>query len=292
MRRSALLWTLAIVLTMAAAVYQRMTGPTYPVRFKGDLGSANVSGKLLRTQTIGDDLPVTVKVQGRGEVTGVVIWRRFPTQEAWQEIVLRREGDQLVAALPAQARMASKIEYHLKLDGGGQTLRVPAQVAAIARFKGAIPLPVLLVHILVMFLGMAWSLRSGFEALARGPDLPRLAVTTLVILAIGGLILGPLLQKYAFGVLWAGWPLGEDLTDNKLAVAVLAWALAVWRLRRGACGRWWAVAAMVVTFVIFMIPHSRHGSTLNYESGEQIHALADPVTRPETDRTAAFPDAT
>ena len=97
-----------------------------------------------------------------------------------------------------------------------------------------------------------------------------------MILAIGGLILGPLLQKYAFGVFWAGWPLGEDLTDNKLAVAVLVWALAVWRLRRGAAGRWWAVAAMVVTFVIFMIPHSRHGSTLNYESGEQIHALADP----------------
>mgnify|MGYP003937610863 CR=1 FL=1 len=27
-----------------------------------------------------------------------------------------------------------------------------------------------------------------------------------------------------------------------------------------------------VTFVIFMIPHSLHGSTLDYESGEQYHA--------------------
>jgi hypothetical protein len=276
MRRSVLLWTLAIVLTMASAVYQRMTGPTYPVRFKGDLGGAQVAGKLLRTQTVGDDLPVTVRVQGTGDVAGVVTWRRFPTQDAWQEIPLRRHGDTLMAALPAQAKMASKIEYHVRLTGGGQALRVPAQEAAIARFKGAIPMPVLLVHILVMFLGMAWSLRAGFEALGRGPNLPRLAVTTLVILAIGGLILGPLLQKFAFGVFWAGWPLGEDLTDNKLAVAVLAWALAVWRLRRGTRGRGWAIGAMVVTFIIFMIPHSRHGSTLNYESGEQIHALADP----------------
>jgi hypothetical protein len=276
MRRSVLLWTLAVVLTMASAVYQRMTGPTYPVRFKGNLGAVHVAGKLLRTQTIGDDLPVTVRVQGVGDVTGVVSWRRFPTQDAWQEIPLRREGDTLVAVLPAQAKMASKIEYSVRLDGGGQTLRVPAQETAIARFKGEIPLAVLLVHILVMFLGMVWSLRTGFEALGRGPDLPRLAVTTLVILAIGGMILGPLLQKYAFGVFWAGWPLGEDLTDNKLAVAVLAWALAVWRLRRGTNGRWWAVAATVVTFAIFMIPHSLHGSTLNYESGEQIHALADP----------------
>jgi len=267
-------------------MYQRMTGPTYPVRFKGDLGGVSVKAKLLRTQTIGHDLPVTVRLQGAGDVTGVVTWRRFPTREAWQEIPLVRDGDRLVAALPAQARTASKIEYSVRLDGGGQSLRVPAQEAAIARFKGEIPLAVLLVHILVMFLGMAWSLRTGFEALRRGPDLPRLAVTTLVILAIGGMILGPLLQKYAFGVFWAGWPLGEDLTDNKLAVAVLAWALAVWRLRRGANGRWWAVGATVVTFAIFMIPHSLHGSTLNYESGEQIHASAEPgIARPILDLT-------
>jgi hypothetical protein len=286
MRRSTVLWILAVVLTLASAMYQRMTGPTYPVRFKGDLGGVSVKAKLLRTQTIGHDLPVTVRLQGAGDVTGVVTWRRFPTREAWQEIPLVRDGDRLVAALPAQARTASKIEYSVRLDGGGQSLRVPAQEAAIARFKGEIPLAVLLVHILVMFLGMAWSLRTGFEALRRGPDLPRLAVTTLVILAIGGMILGPLLQKYAFGVFWAGWPLGEDLTDNKLAVAVLAWALAVWRLRRGANGRWWAVGATVVTFAIFMIPHSLHGSTLNYESGEQIHASAEPgIARPILDLT-------
>jgi hypothetical protein len=278
MRRSVLLWVLAVLLTMGSAVYQRMTGPTYPVRFSGELGGVHVAGKLLRTQVIGQELPVTVRVRGTGEVGGVVSWRRFPTQEAWQEVPLRREGETLVAALPAQARMASKIEYHLRLAGGGVTLQVPAREAAIARFKGAIPLPVLLVHILVMFLGMAWSLRTGFEALARGPGLPRLAVSTLAILAVGGLILGPVLQKYAFGVFWAGWPLGEDLTDNKVAVAVLAWAAAAWQVRRGVRGRTWAIVATVITFTIFMIPHSRHGSTLNYESGEQIHALADPAS--------------
>lgn len=273
MRRSVALWTAAIIVTLASGVYQRLTGPTHPVRFKGELGGAQVAGRLLRTQTVGHDLPITVKVRGEGDVTGVARWRRFPTQEEWQEVVLRREGETLVGALPAQAKMASKIEYQVQLAGGGQTLRVPAGEAAVARFKGAIPLPVLLVHILVMFLGMAWSLRAGFEALARGPDLPRLATTALVILAIGGLFLGPVLQKFAFGVFWAGWPLGEDLTDNKSAVAVLAWALAVWRVRAGSQqGRWWAVGAMVVTFAVFMIPHSMHGSTLDYGSGEQIHA--------------------
>jgi hypothetical protein len=144
----------------------------------------------------------------------------------------------------------------------------------VARFKGRIPVVVLVVHIVVMFLGMLWSLRAGLEALVRGPRVSTHAVEALVILAIGGLILGPLLQKYAFGVLWAGWPRSDDLTDNKLALAVLVWVVAVWRLRRNLkTGRWWAVAAMAVTFAVFLIPHSRHGSTFDYETGEQIQAL-------------------
>ncbi len=275
MRRGVVLWVVAVVVTLVSGVYQRVTGPTYPVRFRETLAGVTASGKLLRTQTVGRALPITVRVSGEGDVAGLAQWRRFPTEEPWQIVVLRRDGDRLVGELPEQDAMASKVEYRITLTGGGVTRHVPATEATVARFKGAVPLAVLLVHILVMFLGMLWSLRTGLEALARGTRLLPLATQSLVILAIGGLILGPLLQKYAFGVFWAGWPLGEDLTDNKLAAAVLVWLLAVWRLRRApATGRWWAVAATVVTFAVFMIPHSRHGSTFDYTSGEQIHALA------------------
>ena len=82
------------------------------------------------------------------------------------------------------------------------------------------------------------------------------------------------MQKYAFGAFWTGWPLGEDLTDNKLAVAVLAWLFAVLDLRRRVSdprrGRLLALAAAVVVSLIFAIPHSMHGSTLDYETMQQI----------------------
>ncbi len=59
----------------------------------------------------------------------------------------------------------------------------------------------------------------------------------MMLLVLGGFLLGPIVQKYAFGAFWTGWPFGEDLTDNKTAVAVLAWLprvtlLALWGSRR------------------------------------------------------------
>ncbi len=41
------------------------------------------------------------------------------------------------------------------------------------------------------------------------------------------MILGPIVQKYAFGELWTGIPFGWDLTDNKTLIAFLFWILAV-----------------------------------------------------------------
>jgi hypothetical protein len=83
-------------------------------------------------------------------------------------------------------------------------------------------------------------------------------------LAVGGLFLGPLVRKEAFGAYWTGWPFGTDLTDNKTAVAVLAWAVAAFRARGGRDARGWVVGAAVVTLAVFLIPHSVMGSQIDW----------------------------
>ena len=40
-------------------------------------------------------------------------------------------------------------------------------------------------------------------------------------LGLGGMILGPIVQKYAFGAYWTGIPFGHDLTDAKNLVDAL-----------------------------------------------------------------------
>ncbi len=50
---------------------------------------------------------------------------------------------------------------------------------------------------------------------------------TLFLFIAGGMILGPLVQYFAFGELWTGIPFGWDLTDNKTLIALIFWILAV-----------------------------------------------------------------
>ena len=262
------LWILAIVLTLLSALYQRWTGPTYPVRLNEDLAGVHVKAKLLRSHSVSSDLDVGLEVPDAG-VSGVLRWRHFPRDEPWIEVPLKRDGDRLTAMIPAQPS-AGKVEYSVILSAGSDSWVLPGTQAVVARFKGDVPVYILAPHIFFMFFAMLWSNRTGMEALAGGPGRDRQALTTLVLLVLGGLILGPIVQKYAFGAYWTGWPFGEDLTDNKLAVAVLAWVWAAWRRGEGKGARAIAIVAALIVFAVYMIPHSMNGSTLDYATGVTV----------------------
>jgi hypothetical protein len=275
LRRSTPLWILAVVLTLASATWQRLTGPSHALRVRGEIGGVAVRARLLRTQDTGSDLPVRIELRGATDAgaaaapEGEVVWRRYPSGDAWSRLPLSRDGAALTAELPAQPA-AGKLQYRVELSAGDRTVTLPADRLVVARYKGHVPFGVLLPHILVMFCGMLWSTRAGLEAVAGGARLRRLAVVTCGLLVLGGFVLGPIVQRLAFGAFWTGWPLGEDLTDNKLAIAVLAWvnALVLLRGRRG--GRWAVLAASLVTLAVFLIPHSLRGSTLDYETMQTI----------------------
>ncbi len=177
-----------------------------------------------------------------------------------------------MAALPAQPP-AGKLEYFVHLTDGAASVELPpATVAprkgAVARFKGAVPAHVLVPHIAAMFFGMLFANAAALSALARREQARRQAWVAFVLLAVGGLLLGPAVQKYAFGAWWTGWPFGHDLTDNKTAIAVIAWGLALVVSRGlpgGRLGRLAIVFAALVTLAVFLVPHSMFGSELKVQ---------------------------
>lgn len=277
MKRSVLIWAVTVCLTLAFLVWQRVSGPTHAVKFRTAVAGALAEGKLQRGGSISRDLPVTVHAPDPG-LAATVVWRRYPTGDPWQELPMARDGEWLRAALPRQ-KMAGKLEYQVRLQKDGQSVQVPAREAAVARYKGDVPAVLLICHVACMIIGMFYSSACGMTALLRGPrSLRNLSRLAFGFLLVGGCILGPIVQKYAFNAYWTGWPLGSDWTDNKLAVGALVWLLAVWSCRGARpgrpAGRWWAVAAMLVVLVVYGIPHSIHGSTLDYATGEHIQARA------------------
>jgi hypothetical protein len=262
-----LIWILAFLLTASAAVYQRLTGPTYPVKAVVNTGGQKFSVQFLRSHTGKTDCPVVLQISDIA-VKGVLFYRKYPTKDEMTKVDLKREGDKLVAFLPNQPP-AGKIEYKVVLAKGETPVMISAVAPIVIRFTGEVPKGVLYLHIFLMFLAMLLSNVTGMYALFKVDYYKLLAVLTFVTLLIGGLMLGPLVQKYAFNEWWTGVPFGWDLTDNKTLIAILAWSLALLMIRNKR-STLWIIAASLVTIIIFSIPHSLYGSQLNQETGKII----------------------
>jgi hypothetical protein len=265
------LWIAALMLTVAAAGWQRRTGPSYAVRIALPVADPTPRVELPRSSPT-TSAPHIVLPTWDNQAGGVLRWRRYPTDDAFAAIPLRRDADRLVAELPVQSP-AGKVEYFLELATADGTMRVP-DATVILRFHGPVPAPVLIAHIAVMFLAMLVGVRAAFAAaLATGEEY-RLTLITLAGLTLGGLVLGPITQEYAFGAYWTGVPFGWDLTDNKTLVMWIGWVVAAaatarrWRAARGV-----VIAAAALMLAVYVIPHSVRGSQLDYT---RMPASAEP----------------
>jgi hypothetical protein len=255
------LWIAAVVLTIGLVVYQRATGPTYPKRGEVEIAGETVKFKLLRTHDTDIDAPVEIKVASK-KVKGELSYKRYKSFDDWTTVPMTRSGDLLAGRLPFQPP-AGKMMYKVKLTTGSESVQLTEEPVVI-RFKGAVPAAVLTPHIFFMFISLLFTLRSGLEALFRRKDTLYYTGVSLITLFIGGLILGPIVQKYAFDAYWTGWPFGHDLTDNKTAVIFIFLLIAFLRLRKNPQHQTWVVVATVVMIIVYAIPHSVLGSEIDH----------------------------
>lgn len=262
MKKSVLLWLLAFVLTVFTAVYQRMTGPTYPVSGEVKLSDQTIEYKLDRSHGGEGDHKIQIQVKD-DKICGELIWKRYKTNNEWSSVELRREGDKLFAFLPHQPP-AGKLLYHVVLQKNDEVVTLPESGEVIIRFKGDVPISFLIPHIIFIFGAMLLSTRTGLEYFNAGKKIKSLTIITVLFLIVGGFILGPIIQKYAFDAFWTGFPFGHDLTDNKVLIAFIGWLLALIALYKFKNPRRWIIFASILMFIIFLIPHSMLGSELDY----------------------------
>jgi hypothetical protein len=260
MKRS-LLWSLAVVITLCSAFYQRMTGPTYPLRGRAAISGTEVRFKLPRSAETSAN--ASIAVPAPDGIEGFLEYVRYKTEDPWTRVPLARKGGDLVGDLPKQPA-AGKLAYKVSLTGGYLSTVITGEDPVVIRFKDPVPGWVIVLHVIVMFAGMLLSTAAGLAALDRKNNPRRLALWAAALLFLGGFVLGPIVQKYAFGVAWAGFPLGGDLTDNKTLVSFLFWIAALAAGRKGRPARPFVLAASIVTLVIFLIPHSLLGSEFDY----------------------------
>lgn len=263
--KSFLIWLLAILITLSAAIYQRLTGPTHPYRGTAQLAQETIKYRLPRSHTSSENCPVEIKITNK-EITGTLHYKRFPSRDDWSVLPMTPSVTGLIAELPTQPP-AGKLQYFLTLALAEEQTQIGKDDPIIIRYKGAVPLWALLPHVLLMFSAMLLSTLTALKVVIKSDDAHKYAWLTYFFLGFGGMILGPVVQKFAFGEFWTGVPFGWDLTDNKTLIAFLGWTVAMavnWKRKRPE----FFVVAAIILMVIYMIPHSFMGSELNYETME------------------------
>jgi hypothetical protein len=273
-RLGIILWIVAFVVMVGFSIYQRHTGPTWPKKGSVVLDGQRVEWSLVRSGTSGTDALVSLELPAEdGALSGTLLWRRYPVAEPFSSVAMdhvpARNGQpaRLEGKLPFQLP-AGKLEYWILVQGPGGQQAIPPDETVVMRYKGEVPAAALIPHILLMFLAVTFGIRTLFEAVFGRLGLRWMSIVTLELMVIGGLIAGPIVQRYAFGALWTGVPFGWDLTDNKTLVMTLVWAAAV------VCNGAWAQArrlarpatilGALVMIVVYLVPHSMRGSQLDY----------------------------
>jgi len=290
-----ILWLLAVIITIAAVLYQRATGPTYP--FKGSITTNNqeFEYKLIRTHETTAEANVTLPQIDTNDFLANLHYKRYQTQDSLTSIPfsritlepevgfivdffpsLKRKSDKAFGAnLPVQAA-AGKMEYFLTGSVNGKSFRIPeeGQDNVLLRYKNPVPNGVLVPHIFLMFFAILFGMRAALSALFDPKTIRKWVLVAFIGMTIGGMILGPIVQKYAFGEYWTGFPYGGDFTDNKMLIMWLAWVIAFAiigfkpKKKEGISRGVVLFAAMVMT-AVYLIPHSMGGSTLDYDKVDQ-----------------------
>lgn len=281
------LWFFAFILTIAAAYYQRKTGPTYPKKTEVTLNDSVYTLKLIRSIGLDEKSEVKLNISDTS-IKARIFFRRFPSDEQYQSapfvfsirpvesyimnnIFKITEEKGLFAQVPPQPP-AGKLQYFIEITDNEGTRTLLKESPLTIRFKGGVPGYILTPHILLMFFAMFFSTLAGLMGIFNDKAYRKYSVVTLVLLAAGGMILGPLVQKYAFGELWTGVPFGWDLTDNKTLIAFVFWILAVIMNHRKKSPVYTIIASAVL-LIIFSIPHSMFGSELDYSTGKVTQGL-------------------
>jgi uncharacterized membrane protein len=289
-----LYWSIAVIITLGSVVYQRATGPTNPKKYSFSLNGKEYDIKLVRSleteitleeakgdyTLTGKMTPMEVAVKEASDSLSMTLFfKRYRSNDTISVVKATRMGDLFTVMLPSQPP-AGKLEYFVEFSDNGNHTSLGYGENLTIRFKNPVPVWALLPHIFLMFIAMLLSTYIGVISFDKKQNTKIPVLLLFISLIAGGLIFGPIVQKYAFGEFWTGWPLGRDMTDNKTLAALVVWLAAIWG-NRSRNKRWWYAVAATFMLFIYSIPHSTSGSEYDYSkkgvvTGEILNTYVNP----------------
>ncbi len=179
------------------------------------------------------------------------------------------------ATIPSQPR-GTNVEYYIEVRGDSDLIaRLPRDGGGFHLVYEGIPNRALLIaHVLLMFLSLALLLLVGLLSLRAfkkrqiALHVPRLALLATGVFFIASFVLGAVVAYQTYGKAWAGFPIGNDITDNK-SLAIFLYFLISTILYKGSALRqdpsldalpirtipYVYLVGVLLSVILFAIPH-------------------------------------
>jgi hypothetical protein len=148
-------------------------------------------------------------------------------------------------AIPSMER-GTLVEYYIQARAGDiLAVRVPGEGKATGftfYYKGTPNRPVLIAHIVLMFVALFIFVICGYLAVRAIRDrgirlqIPRLGFLGAVVFLISSFPLGMIVAYQTYGTPWTGFPVGDGITDNR-SLAIVLYFTAATLLYRGSVFR-------------------------------------------------------
>jgi hypothetical protein len=238
----------------------------------------NLSHTPVEEAEAGTEVTIEVTAEASADITGPGIFLYYKSeQELFVVVPMQRfEEGQYFGKIPAHER-GSLIKYYVEGRAGDDlVVQVPAedQPRFEFYFKGTPNRYVLIAHVVVIFAALFFFILAGYFAYRGLSDrranlhVPRLGLAGTVLFFISSIPIGMVVAYQTFGKPWTGFPVGNDLTDNKSLVILLYWIAATFFYRGSALrkdpstdllpGRalpYVYLAGLVLAVVLFLLPH-------------------------------------
>jgi len=276
MTKKILLWVLAVIIALSAMIYQRSTGPTYEFKGKLEYKGKEYKYELLRSQETTEGAKIELPTIEGINYEATLHYKRYQTMDSLTHRSFQLDNDnRFIAQLPIQPA-AGKMEYFISGTIEGKEFHIPGEgeESIVLRYKDPVSDWILIPHVFCMIMVILFGIRAGLSALFNESTMRRWALIAFIAMNLGGMVFGPFVQKSAFGEYWTGFPYGGDFTDNKTLIMWLAWAVALAIIgfkpkKKEGLSRVVVLFAAVVMTIVYLIPHSLGGSTLDYDKIDQ-----------------------
>ena len=238
----------------------------------------NLAHRPIEEAGAGSEVIIEVEVKASQDITepGVFLYYKSE-QELFVVVPMNRfEEGRYFGKIPPHER-GSLITYYIE-GRAGQDLVVQVPHEAVEKFefyfKGTPNRYVLIAHVVVIFAALFFFILAGYFAYRglkqrkAGLHVPRLALAGTVLFFIASIPLGMIVGYQTYGKPWTGFPVGNDLTDNKSLFILLYYVAATFFYRGSALRKdpssdllparalpYVYMTGFLLTVVLFLIPH-------------------------------------